>query len=117
MVPSECQSVWIQVRPVGPGLDTNCIMLKTDDTTSTVVVPRGGGGRGEYSDIFIFSLARVVLGGFGFWGFKILNFNNGEGRGSEKEYFLGVKILWIFLGGHNKIGLYLGIISMHFYAF
>ena len=28
-----------------------------------------------------------------------------------------MKILWIFLGGHHKIGLYLGIISMHFVSF
>ena len=28
-----------------------------------------------------------------------------------------MKILWIFLGGHHKIGLYLGVISMHFRAF
>ena len=40
---------------------------------------------------------------FGFqyiWGFQ------------ENEYFLGMKILWIFFfvcgGGHHKIGLYLG---------
>ena len=26
----------------------------------------------------------------------------------------GMKILWNFLGGHHKIGLYLGVISMHF---
>ena len=26
----------------------------------------------------------------------------------------GMKILWIFLGGHYKIRLYLGVISMHF---
>ena len=24
-----------------------------------------------------------------------------------------LKILWIFLGGHHKIGLYLGVISIH----
>ena len=24
-----------------------------------------------------------------------------------------MKILWIFVGGHHKIGLYLGVISMH----
>ena len=24
-----------------------------------------------------------------------------------------MKILWIFLGGHHKIGLYLQVISMH----
>ena len=28
-----------------------------------------------------------------------------------------MKILWIFLGGHHKIGLYLGAISMHFTVF
>ena len=28
-----------------------------------------------------------------------------------------MKILWIFLGGHHKIGLYLVVISMHFRVF
>ena len=28
--------------------------------------------------------------------------------------FLGMKILWIYLGGYLKIVLYLGAISMHF---
>ena len=28
--------------------------------------------------------------------------------------FWGIKILWIFFWGHYKIGLYLGVISMHF---
>ena len=28
-----------------------------------------------------------------------------------------MKILWIFLGGHHKIRLYLGVISMHFLVF
>ena len=28
-----------------------------------------------------------------------------------------MKILWIFLGGHHKIRLYLGVISMHFWDF
>ena len=27
------------------------------------------------------------------------------------------KIVWIFLGGHNKIDLYLGVISMNFRVF
>ena len=30
---------------------------------------------------------------------------------------LGMKILCIFLGGHYKIGLYLGFISLHFRVF
>ena len=28
-----------------------------------------------------------------------------------------MKTLWIFFWGHNKIGLYLGVISMHFRVF
>ena len=35
----------------------------------------------------------------------------------KKLIFLGMKILWIFLGGHHKIRLYLGVISMHFWVF
>ena len=31
--------------------------------------------------------------------------------------FWVMKILWIFLGGHHKIGLYLGVISMHLKVF
>ena len=31
--------------------------------------------------------------------------------------FWGMKILWIFLGGHHKTGLHLGVISMHFRVF
>ena len=41
----------------------------------------------------------------------------GGGGGLKNEYFLGMKILWIFLGGHHKISLYLGVISMHFWVF
>ena len=36
----------------------------------------------------------------------------------EKLIFLGgMKTLWIFLGGHHKIGIYVGVISMHFRVF
>ena len=31
--------------------------------------------------------------------------------------FWGMKILWVFLGGHHKIRVYLGVISMHFKFF
>ena len=31
--------------------------------------------------------------------------------------FWGMEILLIFFGGHHKIGLYLGFISMHFTLF
>ena len=33
------------------------------------------------------------------------------------KIFGGMKILWIFLGGRHKIGLCLGLISMHFRVF
>ena len=37
--------------------------------------------------------------------FKILNFNIFGGFQKNEYFFRGVKILWIFLGGHHKIGL------------
>ena len=51
-----------------------------------------------------------------FFGFKILNFNIFWGF-RYMNIFWGMKILWIFLGGHHKIGLYLGVISMHLRVF
>ena len=53
-------------------------------------------------------------------GFKILNFNFfffGGGRVQKNSYFLRYEDLWIYLGGHNKIRLYLGVIYMHFRIF
>ena len=41
-------------------------------------------------------------------------FLEGGGGFQKMNIFLGMKILWIFFGGHHKIGLYLGVISMHF---
>ena len=35
----------------------------------------------------------------------------------KMNIFGGMKILWIFFGGHKKIGLYLGVISMQFMVF
>ena len=49
-------------------------------------------------------------------GFKVLNFNIFWGI-QKNEYVLGLKILWIFFGAHRKIGLNLGVISMHFMVF
>ena len=40
-----------------------------------------------------------------FWGFQKINI------------FGGMKILWIVFGGHHKIGLHLGVISMHLGSF
>ena len=35
----------------------------------------------------------------------------------KMNIFGGMKILWTFFGGQHKIGLYLGVISMHFRIF
>ena len=72
-------------------------------------------GRGGGTLIFLY-IRRLGL----FLGFKILNFNilGGGGGGFRKNnIFLGMNILWIFLWGHHKIGLYLVVISMHFRVF
>ena len=37
-----------------------------------------------------------------FWGFQ------------KNEYFWGMKIFWIYFGGHHKNWIILGVISMHF---
>ena len=39
------------------------------------------------------------------------------GGGRNINIFGGMKILWIFLGGHDKIGLVLGVSSMYFRVF
>ena len=58
-----------------------------------------------------------------FFGFKILNFNIFYGF-SEKIIFFWVRrfcgyffFFWGGGGGHHEIGLYLGVISMHFRVF
>ena len=52
-----------------------------------------------------------------FFGFKILNFNIFWGF-QKNRYFWGYEdFVDIFLGCHHKIGLYLGVISMHFRVF
>ena len=79
---------------------------------------RGGGGGGGGG----FYYFHTFVGSGHFLGFKILNFNDffffGGGGGFRKiNIFWGMKILWIFLWGHHKIGLYLGVISMHVRVF
>ena len=56
------------------------------------------------------------LGAFLFW-FKFLNyiiFFFLEGGGQKYLYFWGMKILWVLLGSHDKIGLVVGVSSMYF---
>ena len=58
----------------------------------------------------------TYVGSGHFLGFKILNFTFFGGF-QKNEYLLGIKILWILFGGHHNIGLYLGVIFMHFRVF
>ena len=53
---------------------------------------------------------------FGGGGFKTLNFNIFWGF-QKNKYFFGYEDFEDILGGHHKIGLYLGVISMHFRVF
>ena len=85
---------------------------KSISDLGTLAVKTQGMWGGGHFDIFI----HVYVGSGHFFGFKILNFNIFWGF-QENEYFWGTKILWIFLGGHHKIGLYLGVISIHFRVF
>ena len=48
--------------------------------------------------------------------FKILNFNI-FWVFRKINIFLGMEIFWMFFGGHYKIVLNLGVISLHFWVF
>ena len=57
---------------------------------------------------FLFKFLNYIF--FFFWG--------GGGGGVRNINIVGgMKILWIFLGGHDKIGLVLGVSSMYFRVF
>ena len=63
----------------------------------------------------IFSYVRKL--GLIFWGSKFLNFDI-FGFFQKNEYSFGYEdFVDVFFGGHHKIGLYLGVISMHFRVF
>ena len=51
--------------------------------------------------------------------FCVQNFEFQFFSGFQKNNYIfwGMKILWIFLRGHHKIELYLGVISVHFRGF
>ena len=76
------------------------------------IIPRRG-----YYDIFINTLAQVIFGGFKILNFNIFFFFFWGGVQTNKNFLGGMKILWVFLGGHHKIGLNLGIIFFHFRVF
>ena len=69
---------------------------------------RGGGGGGTLKFLYIRRLG-LFLGvqNFEFQYFFFVFFR-------KMNIFWGMKILWIFFGGHHKICLYLEVISMHF---
>ena len=69
------------------------------------------GGRGDGTLIFSYIGRHGYF--FGVQNFKVQFFSGFQ----KKLIFLGMKILWIFLGGHHKIRLYLGVIFMHFWVF
>ena len=52
-----------------------------------------------------------------FFCFKFLNYIIWGVGFRNINIFGGMKILWIFLGGHDKIGLVLGVSSMYFRVF
>ena len=66
-------------------------------------------GRGGYSDIFLHTWARVI-----FVGFKILIFFIFLGGFQKNNYFGGYEDFVDIVLSHHNIGLYLGVISMHF---
>ena len=59
----------------------------------------------------------TYVGSGHFWGVKILNFNMFWGFQKNKYFFGCDDFVDIFLGGHHKIRLYLGVNSMHFRVF
>ena len=70
----------------------------------------GGGGRGQ-SDIIIHTYARVQI-------IEFHNFLGGGGGGVRKmNIFWGYDAFVDIFWGHHKIGLYLGVMSMHFRVF
>ena len=73
--------------------------------------PRGGGGGGGVLWYF-----QTYVGSGHFWGLKFwISIFLGGFR--KMNIFLGMTILWIFICDHHKIGLYLGVIFMHFGSF
>ena len=76
-----------------------------------ITVHKGGGGGGT---LILFDTCL----GSGHFLFKFLNyiiFYRGGVR--NIDIFGDMKILWIFFGGHDKIGLVLGVSSMYFRVF
>ena len=71
---------------------------------------RGGGGGGT----LIFSYVRRL--GLIFW-VQYFEFQCFWGVFRKMNILLGMNLLWMFFWGHHKIGLYLGVISMHFRVF
>ena len=100
-------------------------MLNYSHKAITVHKEGGGGGGGGVTPILFdtcvgsghflskslnYIILFIYLFIFFFWG--------GGGDGVRNiDIFGGMKSLWIFLGGHDKIGLVLGVSSMYFRVF
>ena len=81
-----------------------------------------------FTFLFFETRAKYLPGGYS-WYFHTYISRLGQFLGStfwisvyfgifrKMNIFWGMKILWIFFGGRHKIGLYLGVISMHFRVF
>ena len=72
---------------------------------------------GSFSAIYILCFhCSVGLGFLEVQNFELYYFFGGGGY-LKKQYFLGYGDFVDIFGGHHKIGLYLGVISMHFKVF
>ena len=71
----------------------------------------GGGGT------LVFSYIRRLGSFFGVQKFEFQYFIFFWGGGGSEFFFGGYENLKIYFWGHRKIGLYLGVISMHFRVF
>ena len=76
------------------------------------LLPGGGGGGVN----LIFSYIHRLGSFLGVQNFEFHHLGGGGGI-RKMNIFWGLRILWIFLWGHHKKGLYLGVISIHFRVF
>ena len=64
----------------------------------------------EFQYLFFYLFIFFLLFFFHFFFFFFFFLGGGV---RKMNIFGGTKILWIFFGSHHKIGLHLGVISMH----
>ena len=84
--------------------------LKNHLSYPSITISQGGGGGGTLIFPYIHRLGSF-LGGQIFFNFNVF------GGFQKNTYFLGYEVFVDIFWGHHKIGLYLGVISMHFRVF